>query len=480
VPIGDSLRDSLGAFRSAFRDEYAALRAGGGGAAGGDVLGAYAQGRAGADTLDAYGASRTAAYDPLAAYGQARGATDTAQATGFGILGGYRQQGGDAFSLYGQARRLAATHAQDREQAELAAQVRAQGTLAAGDWSGPATADDNTTLDAGKIDQWIVATRPNSPLRGMGGYILQQANAAGVSVPLLMGILLKESELGTTAGPGFNIAGVGGEGNFAQYGSWQQALDGAIRNLAGPLYKGKSAEEQVGNWFVGPQAWASGGLSATDSTGGRNGNVGQYLNGPVAAAYGGLGVPFNQGAAGTRRAGGGATGSLGAITGGQGAIMQEFGSTDYAEANPDVYSFATAMGLRAGQHSGIDIGLTRGTPLYSPVAGTVTIAGNSGFYKDSGGGPGELRIRLDNGDELILGHDSAINVRVGQRVTPGMLVGLSGGSDGDHVHVEYRIRDSSTPSGWRIVDPRSRLGGGVAVVSGPTTRPATTGRPIRY
>jgi murein DD-endopeptidase MepM/ murein hydrolase activator NlpD len=152
--------------------------------------------------------------------------------------------------------------------------------------------------------------------------------------------------------------------------------------------------------------------------------------------------------------------------------MQEFGSTDYAEANPDVYSFAVSMGLRAGQHSGIDLGVPRGTALYSPVAGTVVIAGNSGFYKDAGGGPGELRIRLDNGDELILGHDSAINVRVGQRVTPGMLVGLSGESDGAHVHVEYRIRDSSTPSGYRIVDPRTKLGTGTAY-----TAPIQRGRP---
>jgi murein DD-endopeptidase MepM/ murein hydrolase activator NlpD len=274
--------------------------------------------------------------------------------------------------------------------------------------------------------------------------------------------------LGTTAGPGFNLAGVGGEGNFAQYGSWEQAIDGAARNLGGPTYKGKSAQDQIGYWFTGK----AGDLNATDSTGGRNGTVRSYLDGPVAAAYSGLGVPFNPQGAGTRRAGGGATGGLMGVTGGRGTISQEFGSTDYSEANPDVYSFAVSMGLRAGQHSGIDVGVPRGTQLFSPVAGTVVIAGNSGFYKDNAGGPGELRIRLDNGDELILGHDSAINVRVGQRVTPGMLVGLSGGSDGDHVHVEYRIRDSSTPSGWRIIDPRTRLGAGTAY-----TAPIQRGRP---
>jgi murein DD-endopeptidase MepM/ murein hydrolase activator NlpD len=376
---------------------------------------------------------------------------------------GQRQQGAMDQALFAK---------QGRDQARAAASARSGTATEAGDWSGPATADDNATLDGAKIDQWIASERPNSPLRGKGAYILQTANSHGVSAPLLLGIFLQESELGTTAGPGYNIAGVGGEGNFAQYGSWEQAIDGAAANLGTATYRGKSAAEQVGNWFAGPQKWAQSGLDATDSTGGRNGTVRDYLNKSVAAAYSGLGVPFNQAAGGTRKAGGGATGGLMGVTGGRGTIMQEFGSTDYAEANPDVYSFATSMGLRAGQHSGIDLGVPRGTQLFSPVAGTVVIAGNSGFYKDNAGGPGELRIRLDNGDELILGHDSAINVRVGQRVTPGMLVGLSGGSDGDHVHVEYRVRDSSTPSGWRIIDPRTKLGAGTAY-----TAPIQRGRP---
>jgi murein DD-endopeptidase MepM/ murein hydrolase activator NlpD len=388
--------------------------------------------------------------------------------------GGQQDAGGALFAGPGQVGSggfLAQANAGvDAARAQARAEQRGlSGTATeAGDWSGPATADDNKTLDGGKIDAWIAATRPNSPLRGKGGYILQVANQYGVSAPLLMGIFLKESELGTTAGAGFNLAGVGGEGNFAQYGSWEQAIDGAARNLGGPTYKGKSAQDQIGYWFVGKP----GDLNATDSTGGRNGTVRDYLDGPVAAAYSGLGVPFNAAGTGTRRAGGGATGGLMGVTGGRGSIMQEFGSTDYAEANPDIYSFAVSMGLRAGQHSGIDLGVPRGTQLFSPVAGTVVIAGNSGFYTDAGGGPGELRIRLDNGDELILGHDSAINVRVGQRVTPGMLVGLSGGSDGDHVHVEFRVRDSSTPSGWRIVDPRTKLGAGTAY-----TAPIARGRP---
>jgi hypothetical protein len=71
---------------------------------------------------------------------------------------------------------------------------------------------------------------------------------------------------------------------------------------------------------------------------------------------------------------------------------------------------------------------------------------------------GEFAITLDNGDILILGHMSRINVNVGDRLGAGALIGLSGGSDGAHVHVEYRQRQAD--GSYRIVDPRTMLGGG--------------------
>jgi murein DD-endopeptidase MepM/ murein hydrolase activator NlpD len=53
---------------------------------------------------------------------------------------------------------------------------------------------------------------------------------------------------------------------------------------------------------------------------------------------------------------------------------------------------------------------------------------------------------------------SQINLQPGQHVTAGMLAGLSGGSDGDHLHLEVRQVDHSLPSGYRIVDPRGYFG----------------------
>lgn len=128
-----------------------------------------------------------------------------------------------------------------------------------------------------------------------------------------------------------------------------------------------------------------------------------------------------------------------------------------------IYNYGKEYGLPAG-HTGIDVNVKRGTKLYVPVGvtGVVQIAGGSGVFRDEdygdGGnvpGKGELRILLSNGDILILGHTSSINVKVGQQVSGGQLVALSGSANGDHLHLEVRRKDSSAPNGYRLVDPRN-------------------------
>jgi murein DD-endopeptidase MepM/ murein hydrolase activator NlpD len=295
----------------------------------------------------------------------------------------------------------------------------------AGDWSGPATADDNATLTPEKIDAWIASTRPGSPLRGKGGYILQVANQYGVSAPLLMGIFLKESELGTTAGPGYNIAGVGGEGNFAQYGSWEQAIDGAARNLGGPTYKGKSAQDQIGYWFTGK----AGDLNATDSTGGRNGTVRSYLDGPVAAAYSGLGVPFNPQGTGTRKAAGARGDDTFPVVGWSGEIQNHWGTSE---------------------RGATDIMAPSGTPIVAVRGGRVTWAGSDGL-----GGNNVLIHDDATGLDFYYAHmRDAPLVRAGQTVTAGAPLGYvgntgdaAGGPTHLHLGIGYGIVQGGGPSG---------------------------------
>lgn len=163
--------------------------------------------------------------------------------------------------------------------------------------------------------------------------------------------------------------------------------------------------------------------------------------------------------------GGGSLGSNGwnTIFGGKSfAITQEMGLNSFSQQHLNgMYAYATAYGVTG--HAGIDVGTPRGTALRAPMDGTVIRAGGSGYYCDTSGcgpGKGELKLKLSDGSELILGHMASIGVSVGQKVTAGQVVGMSGTMNGDHVHVEYRVKDSSTSSGWRAVDPRGVVGGG--------------------
>lgn len=180
------------------------------------------------------------------------------------------------------------------------------------DFSGPATADDNKGLTAEKIDGFIASSRPNSPLKGAGAFILAEANKQGVSVPQLLGIMMLESEMGTTGSLNgyYNYGGLTGNGwagqtgntsgmarAFATFNSREAGIAALIGNLASPLYKGKSLQQQIGTWYLGnPNA----GLDQADESG--NATLRQYLN-TVASVYQGLGVGYNPTQAGTPRAG---------------------------------------------------------------------------------------------------------------------------------------------------------------------------------
>jgi murein DD-endopeptidase MepM/ murein hydrolase activator NlpD len=135
-------------------------------------------------------------------------------------------------------------------------------------------------------------------------------------------------------------------------------------------------------------------------------------------------------------------------------ITQEFGHTEFSITHVSWYAYGADYGLDGYEHPGIDIGMPKGTQLYSPVDGTVKIAGGVPFYTFYGNGEpgvGELLIVTDDGDEVILGHMGRIAVSEGERVEAGQFVGLSGGDNGDHLHLETREKAGG---GYRIVDPR--------------------------
>ena len=95
------------------------------------------------------------------------------------------------------------------------------------------------------------------------------------------------------------------------------------------------------------------------------------------------------------------------------------------------------FGPRWGRlHAGIDIGAPEGTPIRAADSGSVTLAGNEGAYG--------LYTCIGHGTGLstCYAHQSRIDVRAGQNVTKGSVIGAvgnTGRSFGAHLHFETRV-----------------------------------------
>ena len=105
--------------------------------------------------------------------------------------------------------------------------------------------------------------------------------------------------------------------------------------------------------------------------------------------------------------------------------------------------FSSPFGVRVdpflhvpAMHTGIDFRGSYGEPAHATAAGTVTSAGWSGGY-------GQM-VEIDHGNGLATryGHLSEIDVRVGQSIRIGQVVGRigsTGRSTGPHLHYETRV-----------------------------------------
>ncbi|MFF7261605.1 M23 family metallopeptidase [Streptomyces sp. NPDC008159] len=89
----------------------------------------------------------------------------------------------------------------------------------------------------------------------------------------------------------------------------------------------------------------------------------------------------------------------------------------------------------SGSHTGVDFHAASGTPVHAVGAGTVVEAGWGGAYGNN------VVIKMNDGTFTQYGHLSSIGVSVGQTVTPGQQIGLSGATGnvtGPHLHFEAR------------------------------------------
>ncbi|WP_328878666.1 M23 family metallopeptidase [Streptomyces sp. NBC_00299] len=89
----------------------------------------------------------------------------------------------------------------------------------------------------------------------------------------------------------------------------------------------------------------------------------------------------------------------------------------------------------SGSHTGVDFHAASGTSVHSVAAGAVVEAGWDGSYGN------QVVIKMNDGTYTQYGHMSSIAVSVGQTVTPGQQIGLSGATGnvtGPHLHFEAR------------------------------------------
>ncbi|AGK81422.1 M23 family metallopeptidase [Streptomyces microflavus] len=125
-------------------------------------------------------------------------------------------------------------------------------------------------------------------------------------------------------------------------------------------------------------------------------------------------------------------------------------SAPLASANVTTQYRASGASWSSGYHTGSDFQAASGTPVLAIGPGTVVSAGNSGSYGN------EVVIQHEDGMYSQYAHQSSLNVSVGQTVTGGQQIGLSGStgnSTGPHLHFEVR----TGPSYGSDVDPIAYL-----------------------
>ncbi|WP_349362122.1 M23 family metallopeptidase [Streptomyces sp. H27-C3] len=105
------------------------------------------------------------------------------------------------------------------------------------------------------------------------------------------------------------------------------------------------------------------------------------------------------------------------------------------------YRVTARYGVRgnwqAGHHTGIDLAVPRGTPVYAVSAGTVVLAQWSGDYGNA------VTVRMPDGHYAVYGHRNRIRTHNGARIPTGARIadsGSTGRATGPHLHLEIRAR----------------------------------------
>ena len=125
------------------------------------------------------------------------------------------------------------------------------------------------------------------------------------------------------------------------------------------------------------------------------------------------------------------------------------------------YRYGSTMGGNFQQHQGVEFNNPDGTPVHAIGDGVVVFAGPAEQGSNTVAVRHDLRVQAQDGAQFFLFstyyHNSALLVKVGQRVKAGdvmALVGNTGRATNDHLHLE--VHASPFDSVALIVDPKER------------------------
>lgn len=282
----------------------------------------------------------------------------------------------------------------------------------------------------------------------------------GIAVPanVVKAVMMLESQGNMVGCNPWGYCGLMQTGSGSNVSNFNAAYNNTVE---GNLYYGV---QELANWYraVGTGNWVDAAAAyfsgynydnpnVSDGYGTTVGQYRQIITEHLAAFNNAAG---NGGGAGWSGSGaGGAQGAFQTMFP-QGNIGFDFG----VSSSNGLYGYGTAYGLDGTQHTGTDIMQPLGSPIHSPAAGTVVCVGC--WRNDQiTGGVGRIEIELPDGTHLLFDHTYSSTVQVGQQVQAGQLIGTSGGMYSPHTHLEVRVPDRTTSSGWRLVDAAAYFAG---------------------
>ncbi|MBP2077641.1 peptidoglycan-binding protein [Oceanobacillus polygoni] len=124
----------------------------------------------------------------------------------------------------------------------------------------------------------------------------------------------------------------------------------------------------------------------------------------------------------------------------------------YRVTSPFGYRTHPITGVRGTFHTGIDLVKYHRAPINAFTAGIVLFAGMGSTGSGFGGYGNVVFIQDKNGRGQVYAHLDSVNVRRGQRINKGHIIGRqgkTGNTTGSHLHFEVRKTAPSTPPyGW--------------------------------